>query len=159
MGIFGRFFGGKEVPDSTPVEVPLRLKRPLTMQEEMQRFIRVEASRAAEAAGYETFEESLDFDVDDDEPLTAHEVLDMQEEYLQDTARDADRRSKEAELVNHFRSVHHGKASDRQGNGGDSPRKDGGVIPAGDGGSRSGSGGDVGADQAGDSKGESSRRG
>lgn len=67
---------GREIPDPRPVEVPLNMKRPLTIQEEIQRFIRVEASLAAQAAEQETFEEADDFDVGDDPEITSPYELD-----------------------------------------------------------------------------------
>lgn len=58
---------GQFIPDPTPVEVPLKLRRPLSLQDEIKRFVRSELSQRAEDEGYESFEESDDFDIDDDE--------------------------------------------------------------------------------------------
>lgn len=71
---------GREIMDTTPVEVPLEFQRPLTMQEEIRRMVRQELSRAAEASGFETFEESDDFDVEDDDDLlfmSPYEIKEM----------------------------------------------------------------------------------
>lgn len=57
---------GHEVPDPVPVSVPAHLTRPPTLQEQIRRLIRVEASRVAAAQGHETFEEADDFEVGDD---------------------------------------------------------------------------------------------
>ncbi|UDN67863.1 hypothetical protein [robinz microvirus RP_153] len=69
---------GQELPEDTPVEWPLGVRRPETLQEQMRRLIRTEMSTRAAAEGYETFEEANDFDVDDDQdlvPPTKHELL------------------------------------------------------------------------------------
>lgn len=68
--------------DPTPVEVPLGYQQPLTLQEEMRRFIREEISRAAQEGGAGTFEEEDDFDVDDDDdlPLSEYELTELQSE-------------------------------------------------------------------------------
>lgn len=72
---------GREVPDPRPVEWPLGLKAPLSIQDEIKRYVRAELSQAAGGAGFETFEEADDFDVDDEELLTSpYELQEMQEE-------------------------------------------------------------------------------
>lgn len=72
---------GREVPDPRPVEWPADLRRPLTIQEEIQRFVRVELSKVAAEDGMETFEESDDFVVDDEEEyVSPYEMTEMQEE-------------------------------------------------------------------------------
>lgn len=70
---------GRELPDPTPVEIPLDMKRPETVQEMMARMVRTEVSQMAASRGMESFEESFDFDVDDDVelPLTSHELVAM----------------------------------------------------------------------------------
>jgi hypothetical protein len=57
---------GKEVIDTTPVELPLNWKRPVSLSERIRSAARQEISRLADEKGYETFEEADDFDVDDD---------------------------------------------------------------------------------------------
>lgn len=71
---------GKEIPDPTPVEWPLGLSRPLSLQDEIKRFVRSELSRAAAADGFESFEEANDFEVDDDEGdmASAVDVMELQ---------------------------------------------------------------------------------
>lgn len=72
---------GHEVPDPTPVEVPLHLRRPASIQDDIKRMVREELSRAAADAGEETFEEADDFSVDDDpDPFSQYELSAMQEE-------------------------------------------------------------------------------
>lgn len=67
---------GREVPDPTPLRIPGGFKRPETLQEQVARLVRGSISREAEDAGFETFEESEDFDVDDDfDPRTPFEVV------------------------------------------------------------------------------------
>lgn len=66
---------GREVPDPTRLSLPSGFKRPETLAEQVQRLVRVQVSREAENAGYETFEESEDFELPDDpdDPTTPYE--------------------------------------------------------------------------------------
>lgn len=71
---------GAEIVDSVPMAPPVGYKRSPTIAEMIRQQVRSALlAREAEAAGAETFEESDDFDVaDDDEPLPSgyeiHEV-------------------------------------------------------------------------------------
>lgn len=74
---------GKFYPDPTPVEVPLGFKRPPSIQEMIRSYVRTALSERAAAEGRETFEEAMDFEVDDDPdvgPLSGYELTEMQEE-------------------------------------------------------------------------------
>lgn len=74
---------GREIPDKSVVEVPLKFSRPLSIQEEIKRFVRTEMSRQAQEGGMETFEEAEDFDVDEDEDFRSpYELTMMQEERI-----------------------------------------------------------------------------
>lgn len=74
---------GREIPDNTPVEIPLGWRRPLTLQEQIQRHIRVEFSQLASSRGFESFEEADDFDVDEDpDMLTQYELHEMAPEAI-----------------------------------------------------------------------------
>lgn len=67
---------GAEIPDPTPLAPPVGYKRQPTMVEHIRNMVRSERLRQeAEAAGMDTFEESEDFDVGDDEddPHTPYE--------------------------------------------------------------------------------------
>lgn len=77
---------GREIPDPTPVEMPVGFRHPPSLNDEIQRLIRNELSQAAAAQGAETFEEADDFDVDDDDgvPFSEYEVTDMQAEVPRD---------------------------------------------------------------------------
>lgn len=69
-----------EVPDKTPVEMPLGYEKPEPLEHMIARMVRT-FSMAAEAQGAESFEESDDFDVDDDSELhSPYQLSDMQEE-------------------------------------------------------------------------------
>lgn len=57
--------GRYENPDPTPMEIPAGFKKPESLQEMVQRLVRRQVSEAADAAGFETFEESEDFEIDD----------------------------------------------------------------------------------------------
>lgn len=153
MDIFRKFFGSREIPDRTPMEVPLRFRRPLTLQEEIKRYVREEASQAAERAGLESWEESQDFEVDEDEPLTPHEMLDMQEEELYDVHRSVVAADRDAALLQKVRGEQNGSRR-----GGQKDRRDpvGEVVDAE--GRRSGSSG-VGSGGVGGADEESNRKG
>lgn len=71
---------GEEVPDPTPVEVPVGFRHPPTLRETMQRLIREEVSRAAEQSGDESFDEADDFNVDEEEFSSPYELTTMQED-------------------------------------------------------------------------------
>lgn len=72
---------GWEIPDPTPLEVPLHWKRPPTLQDTIRQFIRTELSNQAVDQGAESFEEADDFDMDEEpDPLSAYEMREMQEE-------------------------------------------------------------------------------
>lgn len=73
---------GEEILDDTPVEVPVRFQnRPLTTVEEAMRALSL-ASAIAERDGLETFEDSLDFNIEDDELSGSSEFSDMDEREL-----------------------------------------------------------------------------
>lgn len=66
---------GREIPDTTPIAVPFDFGRPLSLHDQIKRFIRSEISQRAAAAERETFEEADDFDVDEDpDPFSAYEI-------------------------------------------------------------------------------------
>lgn len=66
---------GREIPDPTPMEVPLGFKRPETLAEQVQRLVRTSMSAHAAMHGMETFEEAEDLEVDEDfDPYTPYEV-------------------------------------------------------------------------------------
>lgn len=67
---------GHEVPDQRPVAVPAGFKRPETLAEQVQRLVRGSLSRQAAERGFETFEESEDFDVGDEvDPASRYETF------------------------------------------------------------------------------------
>ena len=68
---------GREIPDPTPRALPVGLKRPETLAEQIQRMVRTHVSDAAAQTGQETFQEADDFetgDDEDDEPSTPYEM-------------------------------------------------------------------------------------
>lgn len=66
---------GHEIPDPNPVELPLGMKRPETLAEQVQRLVRTSMSAHAAMHGMETFEEAEDLEVDEDfDPYTPYEV-------------------------------------------------------------------------------------
>lgn len=69
---------GREIPGNRPPALPLHFKRPPSLQETIRQMVGV-MSRDAESKGFETFEEAEDFDVDDDDPRSPHELDDEQD--------------------------------------------------------------------------------
>lgn len=67
---------GREIPDPRPLSLPLGFKRPETLTEQVQRLIRNSMSEYAALNDAETFDESDDFDIDDDpiDPETPYEM-------------------------------------------------------------------------------------
>lgn len=68
---------GREIPDPKPMSIPSGFKRPETLAEQVQRLVRTQISRQAAEEGYETFEDSEDFDIDDDmfDPSSPYEEV------------------------------------------------------------------------------------
>lgn len=67
---------GLERPDPVPIEVPIGLKRPLTLAEQIARFTRDDViQRELADRGIETFDQSNDFGLEDDgaDPHTPYE--------------------------------------------------------------------------------------
>lgn len=58
---------GREVANQERVALPAGWDRPLTLDEQLKRLVRIELSRQAESQGFESFEEADDFDISDDE--------------------------------------------------------------------------------------------
>lgn len=76
---------GQEIPDPTPVAMPLGYERPESMESMIARMVRLHISKQAQEDGFETFEEAEDFYAEDDDeelPQTQYQFNDMQEEYL-----------------------------------------------------------------------------
>lgn len=66
---------GHEVPDPTPLALPLGMKKPETLEEMMGRMLRNQNYLKA-FEGAESFEEADDFDVGtEDNPLTPYEAM------------------------------------------------------------------------------------
>lgn len=57
---------GREIPNPKPLVLHTKLNRPLTLQEQIERVFKGRLSDQAQRQGYETLEESQDFDMDDD---------------------------------------------------------------------------------------------
>jgi hypothetical protein len=78
---------GRFIPDPTPIEVPLALRQGETEAMRIARAVSLEFSNQAEKNGFETWEESQDFDVEDEWelfPESEFEIKEMQEEFLMD---------------------------------------------------------------------------
>lgn len=76
--------GRREVPDPTPVEVPLQYRGRPDEVARIKQLVRTAMSEFAEGNDMETFEEANDFDVEDDsefQPSSPHEVPDDDPEF------------------------------------------------------------------------------
>lgn len=67
---------GREIPDNTPIEVPVQFRKPETIAEQVKRLVHSQLSIQAANAGRESFQEADDFDVDDDMELKSKYELD-----------------------------------------------------------------------------------
>lgn len=74
---------GREVCNPMPVEMPVKMRKPEGLHEQIKRILRIELSRQVSDQGAESFEEANDFNVDDGfetEPYSPYVAL--EEEYL-----------------------------------------------------------------------------
>jgi len=76
------FSDTKENVDPVPKDVGIQ--QPLTLKEEMQRFVRTELSSQMQAKGFGSFEEEDDFKAEDEdeEQLSPYEYKELQDEYV-----------------------------------------------------------------------------
>lgn len=71
----------QEIPDPTPVEMPLGYERPESLESMIARMIQTVNVRASKSGQVETFEEADDFETDDDPDLKSpYQLTDMEEE-------------------------------------------------------------------------------
>lgn len=70
----------REKNDPTPMAKPIGYNQPLSLQDEIRRFIRQEVSVQAQDDGHETFEEADDFEEEDPDTvdLTNYELTALQ---------------------------------------------------------------------------------
>ena len=77
---------GRQIPDPEPIEVPAKLRIPKSDYEKIAEQVTMEMSRINEDRGYESFEDSMDFDVEDDPEdvldFSPYELSERLEEYL-----------------------------------------------------------------------------
>lgn len=71
----------EEIPDNTPVEMPLGYEKPESLESMIARMVDSVSRRAKESGKVETFEESDDFDDDETELTSPYQMTDMEEEY------------------------------------------------------------------------------
>lgn len=60
---------GAEIPDPTPLEMPVGFERPPSLQEEMRMFLSRAVQDELASRGLDSFEDADDFAVDEDPPL------------------------------------------------------------------------------------------
>lgn len=76
---------GREYVDPTPVEWPIGVTVPESLEQKIARMVRTGVSQFAADHGAETFEEADDFDVEeDDDPHSPHELDDDQLSIMRD---------------------------------------------------------------------------
>lgn len=96
-----KVINAKESPDPTPIEIPLEMTRPLSLKEEMQRFIKQELSNQASVQDFGTFDEEEDFDIPDENDYIIESKYEMDDliEYDQPYAVDppADKDAQDAQ--------------------------------------------------------------
>lgn len=74
---------GREILDDKPAALPVGFQRPPSLQDQIRSLVRNELSRRASDQGFETFEESDDFEVGDDfDPKSPWELRADQEHYV-----------------------------------------------------------------------------
>lgn len=76
-----------QIPDPTPVEIPLRLKYQQTADEKIAAAVTAELSFRSDQHGMESLEQANDFEVEDPEewdPTSQYEITEMHEDYLDD---------------------------------------------------------------------------
>lgn len=75
---------GAWIPQGDPIEIPIGLKRPATMNERLKDLVFQEVSRQAQLQGLESLEEANDFNIPDPDgsqlPISQHELKDTEEE-------------------------------------------------------------------------------
>lgn len=75
---------GAWIPQGDPVELPIGLKRPPTMNERVKELVFRELSRQAQQEGLESLEEANNFDIDEPDgsqlPMSQYEMKDVREE-------------------------------------------------------------------------------
>ena len=96
---------GQQVPDQTPLEMPLNCTKPEPLENMMARLIRTELAMQSVLDADESDEEAGDFDVDDWEDeetiLSGHQILTMKrerEDYDARTGQETDRFEQPAKL-------------------------------------------------------------
>lgn len=72
---------GQEMPDNTPVELPLGARNPESLSQMITRLVRIHSELAVKEH-LESFEEAEDFETGEGEPLSPFQMTDMQEEVL-----------------------------------------------------------------------------
>lgn len=140
---------GHEVPDPTPLALPVGFKTPESLTEQIQRLVRGAISQEAAERGEETFEEADDFDVDDEldfrtpyemdfDPVLGREVSPemmqkhaerYQQEYLDKVYNHpaTERKAQEAKKRNRWPFFRRGEAPEERGDG---PKPPNSVGPA-----------------------------
>lgn len=67
---------GREYLDTTPVEWPIGLSVPESLEQKIARMVRTGVSQFAQEQGAESFEEADDFDIGDEEEVSSPHELD-----------------------------------------------------------------------------------
>lgn len=70
----------EEIPDNTPVAMPVGHERPESLESMIARMIRTTNAIAAKTGAFDTDEEADDFETGEPEPVSAYQMTDMEEE-------------------------------------------------------------------------------
>lgn len=71
---------GRELPDKTPVAIPIKFKKPQHISDTIKRLVRTTMSDLAEEKGLDSLEDADDFDTgeNDIEPYSPYEIKDLE---------------------------------------------------------------------------------
>lgn len=72
-GLSGYDKQGREIPDPTPVEMPVGFKRPIPLADEIRAIMRRAVQEDLDSHGMETFDEADDFEVPDEDMTSPYE--------------------------------------------------------------------------------------
>lgn len=108
---------GREIPDKTPVELPVGYNPPEPLSDTIKRMIQ-NASDEAERSGNDTLEEGDDFDVEDGDEVdfSQYQMTDMQEEALADGRDHRPLQEERRDNVNNRSRSRDDQSSDDDGN-------------------------------------------
>lgn len=70
----------EEIPDNTPVEMPIGYERPESLESMIARMVKTASIQAKKTGQFDTDEEADDFETGEEEPVSPYQFTDMEEE-------------------------------------------------------------------------------